>query len=136
MKDRWKSPLLVQPSLHDFSTTLQGKRYINYLRVGKDVYIPFKHKFDLKNNSVVELAKDIDLSSIESQLTANYMKFRGEGFWSKYGNQAILIAFAMILGIFLFLVAKEMTQTAQILNSGQGAIASAVNELSEIMRNA
>lgn len=134
-KDRWHSPTLVQPMLQDFSSTLGGKRYINYLRIGKDVYVPFKHKFNLKNESIVELAKDIDLSSIESQLTANYLKFRGEGFWSKYGNQVILIAFAMILGIFLFLVAKEMTQTASILNSGQAEIADAVNRLEQVLRN-
>jgi len=128
-KNKFRPPAVIQPDLQHFEAAIMGGRYANYIRTGKDIYMPFKMRFNLKNEAVVELAKDIDLSSIENQLTANYLKFRGEGFWTRYGNQVILITFAMILGIFLFLVAKEFTQTALILNQGQQAIAAATENL-------
>lgn len=117
MPGKWRRPLLVQPRLHEFNTSMRGGRYINYLRVSRDVFIPFKIGVNNKMEGLVEHAKTLDLASIEAQLTANYLKFRTESFWSKYGNQAILIAMAIIVGFFMFLFAKELH--AGIITQGE-----------------
>lgn len=135
MRSRLRVPILIQPRLEDFSSTVKGYRYINYLRLAKDIYAPMKFNLNAQNIPIIQTAQNLDLSAIENQLTANYLKFRGEGWWSKYGNQAILIVFAMVLGIFLFLVAKEFTQTAYILNEGQVRVADAIENLGKQVVN-
>ena len=121
--------MLIKPRLEQFQTTLYGKPYVNYVRLGKDAYVPFVYNWNLKDNAVVELAKTLDLDSIKNMITANYIKFREEGFWAKYGNQVIIVVFALIIGFFLFIVAKELTRTAEILNAGNNAMADAIRDL-------
>lgn len=125
---KWRQPLLIKPRLDQFQTTLKGKRYINYVRLGKDVYMPFTFEWNLEDKAAVKIARSLDLDSIKNELTANYIKFREDSFWSKYGNQLIMITFAIVIGIFLFVVAKEFTRTAEILSSGNNAMADAIRD--------
>lgn len=104
-----KPPLLDQPKLHNFYRSLKsGKTYIDYIKLGRDSYVPATRRLNLKNQQIMDVANSMDLSSIQGYLTSNYLKFRSEKFWDKYGHQVINISGYLIVGIFLFLTAKEL----------------------------
>ena len=96
-----KKPFLIQPKLSNFNTTLKGKRYINYVRTGKDIYIPAQEITTPNLLKALEVSEKVDLSSIHSQIKDHHAKLAIGGFWSKYGSMVSPIEVALIMGIFL-----------------------------------
>lgn len=128
---KWNRPLPIQPMQSDYSRSIKGGRYLNILRVSKDIYKPFKLRWDKKYDAYAVLAEGMNLGNIERQLTSNYNKFKKESFFDKYGMVMIQGATLAVIVIFLLLIAKEFVEVARILNSGQGALADAINNLNK-----
>lgn len=124
---KWRKPMLVNPDLEMIKPDISGNRYVNYLRLGKDVYVPFDLKFKMDGDPRIELARKINIDSIKNQLTANYIKFREEGLWAKYGNQIIVITFGLLMFIGFLIIAKDLAVTAQTISSGSSKLAEAID---------